>query len=53
MEIILNGKKINVNSNITLFELLRIKKLKPERIIIEYNFKILHKENWGNLRKTA
>ena len=50
IEIILNGKRINIDSSINLPELLRMQGLEPERAVIEYNFKILRKENWEKLR---
>ena len=50
IEIILNGKRINIDSSINLPELLRMQWLEPERAVIEYNFKILRKENWEKLR---
>ena len=46
MQITLNGKKLEVEQGTKLLELLEQKGLEPERVVIEYNYDILKKENW-------
>ena len=48
MNITLNGDSINIPNGINILALIISKKLKPEKIVIEYNLNILSKEEWGN-----
>ncbi|WP_058485750.1 sulfur carrier protein ThiS [Defluviitalea phaphyphila] len=48
MKIILNGKKENVQENITLMDLILSKNLNPDTIVVEYNLNIVKKEEWSN-----
>lgn len=49
MFITLNGNKIELDNGTTLMDLLRIKGLEPERIVIEYNLSVLKKEDWDGI----
>ena len=48
MNIILNGKKTELEKTVTLIELLESKGIEPERVIVEYNFDILMRDDWIN-----
>ncbi len=48
MTIIINGKQEILNNKITLLELINLKELNPENIVIEYNEKIIKKEELNN-----
>jgi sulfur carrier protein len=48
MNIILNGKKTELEKSVTLIELLESKGIEPERVIVEYNFDILMRDDWIN-----
>lgn len=46
MNIILNGKKTELDKAMTVAELLEIKSIDLERVIVEYNYDILVKDDW-------
>lgn len=48
MNITLNGKKTELEKPLSLMELLSIKGLDPQKVVIEYNFQVLGKEEWGS-----
>ncbi|MBU3182114.1 sulfur carrier protein ThiS [Clostridium psychrophilum] len=48
MKITLNGDSLNLQNEISILALIVLKKLKPEKIVIEYNYNILSKEEWEN-----
>jgi sulfur carrier protein len=48
MNITLNGDSIKLPNGISILALIVLKKLKPEKIVIEYNFNILSKDEWEN-----
>ena len=43
IELKVNGNQVSINENITIAEYIAQRKLKPEMIVIEHNFKILDK----------
>lgn len=45
MQIYLNGKKIETDSVMSLSDFLTLKELEPDRIVVEYNFEIVRKED--------
>lgn len=47
LEIIINGESRKVGSPITLRELLRSLDLKEDRVAIELNRQIVHRERWA------
>lgn len=49
MTITLNGKKAEFDDGISLIELLSIKGLEPERVVVEYNFQVLKREEWDKV----
>ena len=49
MNINLNGNSLQLKANTSLLTLLKIKEVKPERIVIEYNYNILSKEEWESI----
>ncbi|OPZ89503.1 MAG: sulfur carrier protein ThiS [Firmicutes bacterium ADurb.Bin419] len=46
MNITLNGKRTELEKAITVAELLELKKMELERVIVEYNYDILVKDDW-------
>ncbi|MFZ5986271.1 MAG: sulfur carrier protein ThiS [Bacillota bacterium] len=49
LTITLNGKKAEFDDGISLIELLSIKGLEPERVVVEYNFQVLKREEWDKV----
>ena len=49
MEITLNGKKVMINEGLNLMELVLSKQLEPERVVVEYNGKIINREDWRGI----
>ncbi|MCL4377019.1 MAG: sulfur carrier protein ThiS [Actinobacteria bacterium] len=49
MQITLNGKSIETVEGINFIDFITLKGLKPDSIVIEYNFKIVMKENWNKI----
>jgi len=45
MQIYLNGKKIETDSVMSLSDFLTLKGLEPDRIVVQYNFEIVRKED--------
>lgn len=45
MNIILNGKKTEIEKAMTLVELLEFKNIETDRVIVEYNFEVLMKKD--------
>ena len=46
MQVVLNGNQEILEKTMGLSEYLRIKALNPETIIVEYNGKIIKKDEW-------
>ena len=44
----LNGKKVAIKSNCSIFDLLKKYKLSNKKVAIEHNGVIIHKENFRN-----
>lgn len=49
MQIVLNGKKVEAEDGASLTELLRMKGLEPDRVVVEVNFEIAKKEDWDKI----
>lgn len=49
MNITLNGKKVMINEKINLMELVLSKQLEPERVVVEYNGKIINNDEWTEI----
>lgn len=49
MNITLNGKQAEIRDGTALMDLIREKGLEPEKIVIEYNRKVLQKEEWDSV----
>lgn len=49
MEILLNGKKENLNKSINIEEILNIKNIRREVVTVQLNGKIIDKENYGKI----
>ncbi|HPU41874.1 MAG TPA: sulfur carrier protein ThiS [Acetivibrio clariflavus] len=47
MNIILNGKNTELEKPVTLLELLELKGIDHEKVIIEYNYDILTRDDWN------
>ncbi len=45
----INGKNEKIEQVTNLTRLIKDKGLCPERIVVEYNFQIVPKEEWGNI----
>jgi sulfur carrier protein len=48
MNIILNGQKTELEKAISLVELLESKGIEHDKVIVEYNFDILMRDDWSN-----
>jgi len=48
LNITLNGKKMEVEKPITLIELLELKGIEHEKVIVEYNYDILVRDDWNS-----
>lgn len=46
MNITLNGKKTELEKSVTLIELLELKGIEHEKVIVEYNYDILMRDDW-------
>lgn len=46
MFITLNGEKVELEGSISLIDLLLMKGLDPNRIVIEHNYQVLEKKDW-------
>jgi len=49
MIIKINGKDETVGKKLNLAELVAAKKLSPEKIVIEYNLRIVPRDEWRNV----
>ena len=49
MIIKINGKDETVGKKLNLAELVAAKKLSPEKIVIEYNLRIVPRDKWRNV----
>jgi sulfur carrier protein len=46
LNIFLNGKKTELEKAMTLVDLLEFKNIETDRVIVEYNFGVLMKNEW-------
>lgn len=46
MKIVLNGKEEDLLPSLTIWELLKVKNLEPDRIAVELNMEIIAKAAW-------
>ncbi len=49
MEITVNGKKEVLEKEMNIIGFLDFKGIKPNTVVIEYNYDIVKKEEWGNI----
>lgn len=49
MKVVLNGKQEVLTGQMTILELLQLKGIKPNTIVIEYNSEIVRKEDWQDI----
>ncbi|MBZ4644567.1 MAG: sulfur carrier protein [Clostridium butyricum] len=49
MVITLNGKKETLENEMSLLDLLKSKGIDPNTVVVEHNYDIIGKENWGNI----
>ena len=49
MQIVLNGKETEIEGKMKITEFLKLKDLSPDRIVVEYNYEILKKEDWDKV----
>jgi sulfur carrier protein len=50
MNILLNGKQLSADNNISLIKLLELNNINEKNIVIEINKKIITKDLWGETR---
>lgn len=48
MTITVNGKQEMLNDKITVLEFIKFKGLNPDTVVVEHNYNIIKKEQWGN-----
>ena len=46
MNITLNGNSVEIEKPVTLIELLELKGIEHEKVIVEYNYDILMRDDW-------
>lgn len=46
MNVILNGKKTEIEEGMTVAQLLELKGIELDKVIVEYNYDILVKDDW-------
>ena len=49
MKIRLNAKRIEINDNTNIYELLQREEFDSHSLVVEYNFEIIPKEKWSNI----
>lgn len=50
MTITLNGKRVEMGSDkVSILDLVKMKGLEPERVVVEYNFEIPNRECWDKI----
>lgn len=49
LNIKLNGKPLELDNPVSLIELFEMKGLEPDKIVVEYNFEVLKKEDFGKV----
>jgi len=49
MKIKINGGSENVGSNLSLAQLIVDKKLSPEKIVVEYNLRVVPASEWSGI----
>ena len=49
LEFILNGKALCIGEGMTIKELLAVRGLDPETLIVEHNGELVRKEMWGGI----
>ncbi|MFT9496593.1 sulfur carrier protein ThiS [Anaerosolibacter sp.] len=49
MEIVVNGKREFIDQSVSILEYLSLKGLDPNRAVVEYNYHVVKKEEWGNI----
>ncbi|MDF2547530.1 MAG: thiS [Anaerosolibacter sp.] len=49
MEIVVNGKREFIDQSVSILEYLSLKGLDPNRAVVEHNYHVVKKEEWGNI----
>lgn len=49
MKIVLNGKQVEINTEMSILEFLRFKGLEPDRVVVEHNREIAKRETWDKV----
>lgn len=49
MKVFINGKAEELPGEMTLVELLSRKGLEPDRLVVEYNYNVVKKEEWSSI----
>ncbi|MCX7923541.1 MAG: sulfur carrier protein ThiS [Clostridia bacterium] len=50
MKLKVNGKEELVDDGLTILGLLEKKGIKPMLVVVEHNFEVPERENWGNIK---
>ncbi|MDK2823864.1 MAG: sulfur carrier protein [Clostridia bacterium] len=48
MQIKVNGQLVELAEMLTITDFIKSKNLKPDSLVIQYNYKILKREEWSN-----
>ncbi len=48
LNITLNGSSVEIEKQVTLIELLESKGIEHEKVIVEYNYDIIMRDDWNN-----
>ncbi|MBB6217255.1 sulfur carrier protein [Anaerosolibacter carboniphilus] len=49
MEIVVNGKRESIDQSMSILQYLSLKGLDPNRAVVEHNYTVVKKEEWGNI----
>lgn len=49
MEIVVNGKRESIDQSMSILKYLSLKGLDPNRAVVEHNYAVVKKEEWGNI----
>ena len=49
MKIFLNGKEEALSGEMTLMDFLNLKGLEPDRVVVEYNYNVVKREEWSSI----
>lgn len=50
MKIVLNGKEASVQKGMSIVNLVAEKNLNPDLVLVEYNYEVIKKESWPDIK---